>query len=85
VCVYCPAPRLALHARLMPHSDAKVRNAVRRVMRSWALIKLKPERQLSRARASVEALLTEHPELSEEKMVVLGLKHLYRTANSRDQ
>jgi hypothetical protein len=69
----------------MTQSEAKLRNAVSRVMHIWSLIKMTPEHRLSRARSSVLALLSEHPKLSEDEMVILGLKHLHKFYPLREQ
>jgi hypothetical protein len=60
-------------------SEVRVRDAVDRVMRAWSLIKLVPEQSGSGTRSSVTKLLLEHPHLTEDELVVIGLKHLYQT------
>jgi len=60
-------------------SEVRVRDAVDRIMRTWSLIKLVPEESGSGTRSSVTKLLLEHPHLTEDELVVIGLKHLYQT------
>ena len=60
-------------------SEVRVRNAVDRIMRTWSLIKLVPEQSSSGRRSSVTKLLLEHPHLTEDELVAVGLKHLYQT------
>ena len=66
-------------------SEVRVRAAVDRVMRTWSLIKLVPERSSSGTRSSVTKLLLEHPHLTEDEMVVVGLKHLHQTDGPKKQ
>ena len=66
-------------------SEVRVRDAVDRVMRAWSLIKLVPEQSSSGARSSVTKLLLEHPHLTEDELVVIGLKHLYQTDAPKKQ
>ena len=66
-------------------SEARVRGAVDRIMRTWSLIKLVPEQSSSGTRSSVTKLLLEHPHLTEDELVVVGLKHLYQTDGPKKQ
>jgi hypothetical protein len=66
-------------------SEVRVRAAVDRVMRTWSLIKLVPEQSSSGMRSSVTKLLLEHPHLTEDELVVVGLKHLHQTDGSKKQ
>ena len=66
-------------------SEVRVRDAVDRIMRTWSLIKLVPEQSGSRTRSSVTKLLLEHPHLTEDEMVVVGLKHLHQTDGPKKQ
>jgi hypothetical protein len=66
-------------------SEARVRDAVDRIMRTWSLIKLVPEQSSSGTRSSVTKLLLEHPHLTEDELVVVGLKHLYQTDGPKKQ
>ena len=65
--------------------EVRDRDAVDRIMRTWSLIKLVPEQSSSRARSSVTKLLVEHPHLTEDELVVIGLKHLYQTDAPKKQ
>ena len=66
-------------------SEVRVRNAVDRIMRTWSLIKLVPEQSSSGTRSSVTKLLLEHPHLTEDELVAVGLKHLYQTDGPKKQ
>jgi len=66
-------------------SEVRVRDAVDRIMRTWSLIKLAPEQSRSGTRLSVTKLLLEHPDLTEDQLVVVGLKHLYQTDGPKKQ
>ena len=66
-------------------SEVCVRDAVHRIMRTWSLIKLVPERSSSGTRASVTKLLLEHPNLTEDELVAVGLKHLHQTDGPKKQ
>jgi hypothetical protein len=66
-------------------SEVRVRDAVDRVMRAWSLIKLVPEQSGSGTRSSVTKLLLERPHLTEDELVVIGLKHLYQTDGPKKQ
>src|SRR5215472_4519684 len=66
-------------------SEVRVRNAVDRIMRTWSLIKLVPEQSSSGTRSSVTKLLLEHPHLTEDKLVAVGLKHLHQTDGPKKQ
>jgi hypothetical protein len=62
----------------METSDDRVHAAANRILRTWALIKMVPEHQLSRLRSSLLDLLYEESHLTEDELVVLGLKYLHR-------
>jgi hypothetical protein len=64
-------------------SEVRVRAAVDRVMRTWSLIKLVPEQSSSGTRSSVTKLLLEHPHLTEDELVAVGLKHLHQPTVQR--
>ena len=66
-------------------SEIRVRDAVDRIVRTWSLIKLVPEQSSSATRSSVTKLLLEHPHLTEDEMVVVGLKHLHQTDGPKKQ
>jgi hypothetical protein len=66
-------------------SEVRVRDAVDRIMRTWSLIKLVPEQSSSATRSSVTKLLLEQPHLTEDELVVVGLKHLHQTGGPKKQ
>ena len=66
-------------------SEVRVRDAVNRIMRIWSLIKLVPEQSSSGTRSSVTKLLLEHPHLTEDELVAVGLKHLHQTDGPKKQ
>ena len=66
-------------------SEVRVRDAVDRIMRTWSLIKLVPEQSCSGTRSSVTKLLLEHPHLTEDELVAVGLKHLHQTDAPKKQ
>ena len=66
-------------------TEVRVRDAVDRIMRTWSLIKLMPEKSSSGARSSVTKLLLEHPDLTEDELVAVGLKHLHQTDGPKKQ
>ena len=66
-------------------SEVRVRDSVDRIMRTWSLIKLVLEQSGSGTRSSVTKLLLEHPHLTEDELVVIGLKHLYQTDAPKKQ
>jgi hypothetical protein len=47
-------------------------------MRIWSLIKMVREQGISGTRCSVATLLLEHAHLTEDELVVVGLKHLHQ-------
>jgi hypothetical protein len=57
--------------------EREIRYAIDRVMHVWSLIKMVPEEQLSDARSSVLAQFFENPHLTEQELIVVGLKHLH--------
>jgi hypothetical protein len=66
-------------------SEVRVRDAVDRIMRTWSLIKMVPEQSSSGTRSSVTKLLREHPHLTEDELVAVGLKHLHQTDGPKKQ
>jgi hypothetical protein len=60
-------------------SKVRVRDAVDRIICTWSLIKMIPEQSISGTRSSVTKLLLEHPHLTEDELVAVGLKHLHQT------
>ena len=65
-------------------TEVRIRDAVDRIMRTWSLIKLVPEQSSSGTRSSVTKLLLEHPHLTEDELVVVGL-HLHKTDGPKKQ
>ena len=61
----------------MASSEIHLSLAVDRIIRIWAMVKMVPEQQLSNVRSSVEAALRDHAHMTDDELVVLGLKHLY--------
>jgi hypothetical protein len=51
--------------------------ALGRVLRTWSLIKSVPLRSILQLQAPLLQLLSTRPDLAEDQLVVLGLKHLY--------
>jgi hypothetical protein len=63
-------------------SEVRVRDAVDRIMRTWSLVS---EQSSSGTRSLVTMLLLEHPHLTEDELVVVGLKHLHQTDGPKKQ
>jgi hypothetical protein len=66
-----------------PAAKHPVEAAADRIMRLWSLIKLVPNHQLAEIRSSLVEKLSEQRNLSEDQLVVVGLKYLYENANSK--
>jgi len=62
----------------MESSDHRVHAAVNRILRTWSLIKMVPEDHLLQLRSSLMEMLYEESHLTENELVVLGLKYLHR-------
>ncbi len=62
----------------MNTSDNRVHAAANRILRTWSLIKMVPDHQLSPLRPSLLDALYEESHLTEDELVILGLKHLHR-------
>ena len=62
-----------------------VRGAVDRIICTWSLIKMMPEQSFSGTRSSLTRLLLEHLDLTEDELVVVGLKHLHQTDAPKKQ
>jgi hypothetical protein len=62
----------------MGMSDDRAHAAINRILRTWSLIKMVPEHQLSGLRSSLMNMLGSEAHLTEDEMVVLGLKYLHR-------
>ena len=67
----------------MTSSEVRVRCAVDRVMRTWSLIKMVREKDISDTRCSIATLLLERAHLAEDELVVVGFKHLYQKDGSK--
>jgi hypothetical protein len=62
-----------------------VEAAANRVMHLWSLIKLAREDQLKQFHSSLVEKLTEQQHLSEDELVIVGLKYLHQNAGSKKQ
>jgi hypothetical protein len=58
-------------------SDERVMRALGRILRTWSLIKSVPLRSILPLQPPLLQLLSTRPDLPEDQLVVLGLKHLY--------
>ena len=67
----------------MGTSDNRVHAAANRILRTWSLIKMVPDHQLSPLRASLLDTLCEESHLTEDELVVVGLKYLHRADKAR--
>jgi len=67
----------------MGTSDNRVHAAANRILRTWSLIKMVPDHQLSPLRARLLDTLCEESHLTEDELVVIGLKYLHRTDKAR--
>jgi len=67
----------------MGTSDNRVHAAANRILRTWSLIKMVPDHQLSPLRARLLDTLCEESHLTENELVVIGLKYLHRTDKAR--
>ena len=67
----------------MGTSDNRVHAAANRILRTWSLIKMVPDHQLSPLRAPLLDTLCEESHLTEDDLVVIGLKYLHRTDKAR--
>jgi hypothetical protein len=54
--------------------------AIDRILRIWSLIKMVPEHRLSMLRPTLSETLSEQHDLTEDELVILGLKYLHQTA-----
>jgi len=67
----------------MGTSDNRVHAAANRILRTWSLIKMVPDHQLSPLRAPLLDTLCEESHLTEDELVVIGLKYLHRADKAR--
>jgi hypothetical protein len=56
----------------------RLRAAIDRILRTWSLIKMVPERELAALRPSLLETLAQEHHLSEDELVILGLKYLHQ-------
>jgi hypothetical protein len=59
-------------------SAQRLQSILDRIMHAWSLIKLVPEQRLSVPRSSVEAELLQNADLTDNELLVIGLKYLHR-------
>lgn len=52
--------------------------AINRILRTWSLIKMVPEHRLSALRPSLLERLSEHSHMTEDELVIVGLKYLHQ-------
>jgi hypothetical protein len=62
----------------MSTPEDRLHTAINRILRTWSLIKMVPEHRLSKLRPSLIEALSEQRHLTEDELVVLGLKYLYQ-------
>jgi hypothetical protein len=68
-----------------PTAAHNVEAAADRATHLWSLIKLVPDHQLTEIRSSLVEKLSEQQHLSEDELVIVGLKYLYQNARSKKQ
>lgn len=68
----------------MNTSDDRVMRALGRILRTWSLIRMMPTERVARLQSPLLELLSKRPDLNEDELVVIGIKHLYTTRRSRD-
>lgn len=66
----------------MSSHDARVMQALGRIMRTWSLITMTPVRHLLPLQSRLLAMLTGQRDLTENELVVLGLKYLHATKHA---
>jgi hypothetical protein len=64
-------------------SDNRIQAAANRILRTWSLIKMVPDHRLSPLRPPLVDALYEESHLTEDELVVLGLKYLHRADKAR--
>jgi hypothetical protein len=62
--------------------EDRLNAAINRILRTWSLIKMVPEHRLSTLRPSLLEKLSEQGDLTEDELVVLGLKYLHQQGRS---
>jgi len=63
-------------------SDDRVMRALGRILRTWSLIQMMPTERVALLQSPLLELLSNRPDLNENELVVLGIKHLYSTRRS---
>ena len=72
------SPQVFNSKQQMSTSEDRLHAAINRILRTWSLIKMVPEHRLSTLRPSLMETLSEQPHLTEDELVVLGLKSLHQ-------
>jgi hypothetical protein len=62
----------------MNTSEDRLHAAINRILRTWSLIKMVPEHRLSALRPSLMERLSEQRHMTEDELVVVGLKYLHQ-------
>lgn len=68
----------------MNTSDDRVMRALGRILRTWSLIQMMPTERVALLQSPLLELLSNRPDLNENELVVLGIKHLYTARRSGD-
>ena len=58
--------------------EDRLNAAINRILRTWSLIKMVPEHRLSTLRPSLTQRLSEQSHMTEDELVVAGLKYLHQ-------
>jgi hypothetical protein len=58
--------------------EDRLHAAINRILRTWSLIKMVPEHRLSALRILLLERLSEQRHMTENELVVLGLKYLHQ-------
>jgi hypothetical protein len=58
--------------------EDRLNAAINRILRTWSLIKMVPEHRLSTLRPSLMQRLSEQSHMTEDELVVVGLKYLHQ-------
>jgi hypothetical protein len=65
-------------------SNDRVMRALGRILRTWSLIQMMPTERVMLLQSPLLELLSSRPDLNENELVVLGIKHLYATRRGGD-
>ena len=68
-----------------PATRHPVEAATDRVMHLWSLIKMVPDHELSPLRSSLMENLSELQHLTEDELVIVGLKYLHQNVHRKKQ